>query len=54
MHFIGNKNIKTNVFKIQGDNSITCGYRCIKFIDFMLANANLIYYTSLFSPYDKE
>ena len=29
-----------------------CGYFCIKFIDFMLTNKTLIYYTSLFSPYD--
>ena len=31
--FIGNKNIKTNFFRIQGDNSIMCGYFCIGFID---------------------
>ena len=52
MHFIGHKNIKTNIFRIQADNSIMCGYFCIKFIDFMLTNKTLIYYTSLFSPYD--
>ena len=32
MHFIGHKNIKTNIFRIQADNSIMCG-----FCDFMLA-----------------
>ena len=32
--FIGHKNIKTNIFRIQPDNSIICGYFCIGFIDF--------------------
>ena len=35
--FIGNKNIKTNIFKIQTYDLILCGYFCIGFIDFMLA-----------------
>ena len=34
--FIGNKNIKTNIFRIQAYDSIMCGYFCIRFIDFML------------------
>ena len=29
-----------------------CGYFCIGFIDFMLANKRLTDYTNLFSPYD--
>ena len=33
--FIGHKNIKTNIFIIQADNSVICGYFCIRFIDFM-------------------
>ena len=52
--FIGNKDIKTNVFRIQAYNSIMCGYFCIGFTDFMLANKTLIDFTSLFSPYDFE
>ena len=54
MHFIGHKNIKTNIFRIQANNSIMCGYFSIAFIDFILAGRNLIDYTSLFSPYDFE
>ena len=50
--FIGHKNIKTNIFKIQADNSIMCEYFCIGFIDFMFAGRSLIDFTSLFSPYD--
>ena len=34
-NFTGNKNIKTNIYKIQAHNSIMCGYFCIAFNDFM-------------------
>ena len=50
--FPGNKNIKTDIFRIQEDNSIMCGYFCIGFIDFMLAGKKLTDYTNLFSPHD--
>ena len=50
--FIGHENAKTNIFRIQADNSIICGYFCIRFTAFMFANKNLIDSTSLFSPYD--
>ena len=50
--FIGHKNIKANIFRIQSSNSIMCGYFCIGFIDFMFAEKSLIDFTSLFSPYD--
>ena len=49
---IGHENIKTNIFRIQADNSIMCGYFYIGFIDFMFAGKGLIDFTSLFSPYD--
>ena len=50
--FIAHKNIKTNIFRIQADSSIMCGYFCIGFIDFMFVGRSLIDFTSLFSPYD--
>ena len=50
--FIKNNNIKTNVFRTQGYDSIMCGYFCIGFIDFMLAGKKLNDYTNLFFPYD--
>ena len=50
--FIGNKNIKANIFLIQANNSVMCGYFCIGFIDFMPADKKLTDYTNLFSPYD--
>ena len=48
--FINNKNIKTNIFRIQAYDSIMCGYFCIGFIDFILAGKKLTDYTNLFSP----
>ena len=50
--FINNKNIKTNIFRIQAYDSVICGYFCIGFIDFVLAGKKLTDYTSLFSPHD--
>ena len=50
--FIGHKNTKANIFRIQADNSIMCGYFWIGFIDFMFAGKTLIDYISFFSPYD--
>ena len=50
--FIGNKDIKANIFRVEEDNSITCGYFCIRFTDFMLAGKKLTDYTNLFSPHD--
>ena len=37
--FIGNRKIKTNIYRVQANDSIMCRYFCIGFID-------------LFSPYD--
>ena len=48
--FISNKNIKTNIFRVQEYDSIMCRYFCIGFIDFMLVGKNLTEYTNLFSP----
>ena len=50
--FIGNKNMKTSMFRIQKYDSIMCGYFCIGFMEVMFAGKTLIDYTSLFSPYD--
>ena len=50
--FIKNKNIKTNIFRIQPYDSIISGCFCIGFINFMLKSKSLTEYTNLFSPYD--
>ena len=41
MERIRNKNIKTNIFRIEDYNSIMCGYFCILFIEYMLNNKTL-------------
>ena len=48
----GNKNIKANIFRVQENDSVMCGYFCIGFTDFMLADKKLTDYTNLFSAYD--
>ena len=50
--FVGNKDITANTFRVQANNSVTCGYFCIGFIDFMLAGKKLTDFTSMFSPFD--
>ena len=50
--FVNNKNIKTNIFRIQAYDSVMCGCFCIGFIDFMFKEKTLTEYTILFSPYD--
>ena len=54
--FIGNKNIITNIYRIQAYDSIMCGYFCIGFIDFMLKGKSLLNYTNLFflNHYEKN
>ena len=39
--FATNKNIKTNILRIQAYDSIMCGYFCTGFINFMLAGKKL-------------
>ena len=50
--FIGNKNIITNIYRIQAYNLIMYGYCCTGWIDFMLKGKRFLDYTSLFSPND--
>ena len=52
--FINNKNIKTNIFRIQAYDSVMCGYFCIGFINFMFKGKTLTGYTNLFSPNNFE
>ena len=52
--FIGNKNITTNIFKVQAYDSIICGNFCIEFIDFMLKGKSLLEHANLFSRIEYE
>ena len=46
------KNIITNIFRIQAYDSIMCGYFCVGFIDLMFNGNSLTDFTNLFSPSD--
>ena len=52
--FIGNKNIRTNIHRIQENDSIIYGYFGITLINFMLKSKSLL--NKLFSPnkYEKN
>ena len=43
-----NKNIKTNIFRVQVYDSVMCGYLCIETIDFMFNVKTLTEYINLF------
>ena len=51
---LGNKNIKTSIFRIQDYYSIMCGYFCILFIEYMLNNKTLADFTNSFSTWNLE
>ena len=48
--FINNKNIITNIFRIQAYYSVMYGYFYISFINCMFMGRGLTDYTNLFSP----
>ena len=48
-NFIGNKNIITNIYRIQANDSVMCGYFSFGFIDILQEDKNLLDYTSIFS-----
>ena len=52
MKFIDNKNIITNIFRIQAYDSIMRGYFCIGFTNFMFNDNSLTDYINIFSPND--
>ena len=49
-NFIGNRNIMTNIYRIQNYDSITCEHFGIGFIDYMFMGNSLTDYINLFSP----
>ena len=50
--FIGSKNIIANIFQVQANNAITCGYICIGSLILCLQVKKLTDFMRLFSPYD--
>ena len=49
---IRDKSVTHNIFRIQDNDTVMCGFYCIAFIEYMLAGRSLLYYSSLFSPND--
>ena len=46
--FVRNKNMIANIFRVEANNSVMCGYFCIGFINFMPADKKLTDFTSMF------
>ena len=46
---VRDKSITLNIFRIQDNESIICGFYCIALIEYMLAGKSLLDYTNLFS-----
>ena len=51
---VGNKNITTDIYRIQKCNLIMSRYFCIGFIDSMLKGKSLLVYTNLSNPIDSR
>ena len=47
---IKDKSISYNIFRIQDDDSTMCGFYCIAFMEYMIAEKILLDHTNLFSP----
>ena len=46
--FTGNKIITANIYRMQANSSIMCGYFCIGFINFMLKGKSWLDYINFF------
>ena len=46
---IKDKSITHNIFRIQDNDSVMCGFYFITFIEYMLSGKTLLNYTNLFS-----
>ena len=49
---IKDKSITHNIFRVQNDDSIMCGFCCIAFIDYVIAGKKVLDYTNLYSGND--
>ena len=49
-NFIGNKKITRIIYKIKANDSIVCGYFCIRLFDFIVKSKSLLDYANSFSP----
>ena len=51
---VGNKNIITNIYRIQAYCSTMCNYFSIEFIDLLIKGTSLVDFTNLFSRDEYE
>ena len=51
---IENKNVTTNIYRIQSYDCIMCGYFCFGYIDLMLEDKILLDHANLCSPNEHE
>ena len=51
---ITDKSITHNIFRMQDNGSIMCGFYCMAFIEYILSGKTLLDYTDLFSLNDYE
>ena len=49
---IKDKSIIHNIFRMQNNESIVCGFYCVAFIEYMLAGKTLLHYADLLFPND--
>ena len=49
---VKDKLITHDIFRTQDDDSIICGFYCVDFIDYVIAEKTLLNYTNSFSPND--
>ena len=48
LYKVRDKSITHNIFRMQDNKSVMCGFYCIAFIECMLAGKTLLDYTNLF------
>ena len=51
---ITDKSITHNIFRMQDNDSVMCGFYCMAFIEYILSGKTLLDYTDLFSLNDYE
>ena len=52
LNIIKNKSVTHNIFRIQDNGFIMCGFYCIAFVEYILKGKTLLNYINLFSPND--
>ena len=51
---VSDTSITPNIFRIQDNESVMCGFNCFSFKEFMQSGQTLLDHTNLFSPNDYQ